>query len=89
MRSETPEEANEWVEAASRAAIFCHLSLPLSPERKSVFTLTDKQQQPPRVQRYGSIRYLRETDPLLWEINPLDQMAIKKRVRSISERVSE
>ncbi|RHY45681.1 hypothetical protein DYB30_012835, partial [Aphanomyces astaci] len=29
--------------------------------------------------KYSSFQYLRETDPLLWEINPLDQTAIRKK----------
>ncbi|RHY30887.1 hypothetical protein DYB32_004936 [Aphanomyces invadans] len=29
--------------------------------------------------QYSSFQYLRETDPLLWEINPLDQTAIRKK----------
>lgn len=28
---------------------------------------------------YGSVKYLQETDPLLWEIHPHDQLAIRKK----------
>lgn len=28
---------------------------------------------------YGSVRYLQDTDPLLWEIHPHDQLAIRKK----------
>lgn len=31
------------------------------------------------VHHLGSVKYLQDTDPLLWEINPIDQLAIRKR----------
>ncbi|CEG47526.1 Pleckstrin homology-like domain [Plasmopara halstedii] len=37
-------------------------------------------------QQLGSVRYLRETDPLLWEIHPPDQIAIRKKAAQARTR---
>ncbi|KDO31963.1 hypothetical protein SPRG_03179 [Saprolegnia parasitica CBS 223.65] len=62
-------ELNAWINAICRASFQCYLSVPTA----------DANVDENELYKYSSFQYLRETDPLLWEINPLDQNAIKKK----------
>ncbi|OQR92986.1 hypothetical protein ACHHYP_03025 [Achlya hypogyna] len=61
-------ELNAWIKAICRASFQCYLTLP-----------TAEPSDDNELYKYSSFQYLRETDPLLWEINPLDQNLIKKK----------
>ncbi|EQC39571.1 hypothetical protein SDRG_03005 [Saprolegnia diclina VS20] len=62
-------ELNAWINAICRASFQCYLNVPTA----------DANVDENELYKYSSFQYLRETDPLLWEINPLDQSAIKKK----------
>ncbi|KAF0686655.1 Aste57867_21497 [Aphanomyces stellatus] len=66
-----------WINAICRASFHCYLALPPSPQGKLKQLHTKKSDN--EMYKYSSFQYLRETDPLLWEINPLDQSAIRKK----------
>ncbi|ETV94276.1 hypothetical protein H310_11940 [Aphanomyces invadans] len=74
---ETTAELNSWINAICRASFHCYLALPPSPQGKVKQLQAKKSDN--EMYQYSSFQYLRETDPLLWEINPLDQTAIRKK----------
>jgi hypothetical protein len=67
-----------------------------SPSASSASTLTpvpiEEESSSPHmlegmsVHHLGSVKYLQGTDPLLWEINPIDQLAIRKRASQARTR---
>ncbi|RHY44156.1 hypothetical protein DYB38_006274 [Aphanomyces astaci] len=74
---ESDVELNGWINAICRASFHCYLALPPSPQGK--VNQMQAKRSDNEMYKYSSFQYLRETDPLLWEINPLDQTAIRKK----------
>ncbi|ETI54698.1 hypothetical protein F441_02486 [Phytophthora nicotianae CJ01A1] len=60
---------------ATKAALASSASFCVKKERRDVEN-TDRSAS---YQQLGSVQYLRETDPLLWEIHPPEQIAIRKK----------
>ncbi|RLO05163.1 hypothetical protein DYB28_005627, partial [Aphanomyces astaci] len=79
---ESDVELNGWINAICRASFHCYLALPPSPQGKVNQMQMKKSDN--EMYKYSSFQYLRETDPLLWEINPLDQTAIRKKAATAS-----
>ncbi|CAK4608682.1 unnamed protein product [Aphanomyces euteiches] len=77
------DELHGWINAICRASFHCYLALPPSPPGKKTKQLQhhpmETKKSDNEMYKYSSFQYLRETDPLLWEINPLDQTAIRKK----------
>ncbi|CAK4264547.1 unnamed protein product [Aphanomyces euteiches] len=77
------DELHGWINAICRASFHCYLALPPSPPSKKTKQLQhhpmETKKSDNEMYKYSSFQYLRETDPLLWEINPLDQTAIRKK----------
>lgn len=66
-RLRSPSSSASSVEEHEQRAATCAGSIDSSTAPLSTF------------QHFGSVKYLQETDPLLWEIHPHDQLAIRKR----------
>jgi hypothetical protein len=82
VADESEDEVNSWVAALNRASFQCNVTIP-PPQRKNPFyrlrSHIPNDESQPCMHKYGSVRYLQETDPLLWEINPNHQIAIRKK----------
>ncbi|KAG1689576.1 hypothetical protein DVH05_002085 [Phytophthora capsici] len=70
---------------ATKAALAASLSLSAEKEHQDVEDADTEELRTTNArwtasyQQLGSVQYLRETDPLLWEIHPPEQLAIRKK----------
>lgn len=81
LRAETKTEALAWIELMTRVSLHSSRRMSL-PHLRTI----DERHQCHKQHPHGSIRYLRATDPLLWNINPIDQLAIAKKASTLHSK---